>query len=176
MKKTIFISSLALVFMLLAGVSKAQDSKILLGGGLGYATDISTAGLFVKGNYAINEKFEAAGQFTYFFPKDQGEFDLKYHWMALDLDGHYIFFKQDKISAYGLAGLNIFMIKIPDYETSFMGQPIKIEGTSKSKAGLNIGAGGRFALSDKLSALGEVKYVVGDASYLQLSVGILFAL
>ncbi len=176
MKKTILISSLALIFMLVAGVSKAQDSKLLLGGGLAYATDINTAAIFVKGNYAITEKFEAAAQFTYFFPKKYGGLDVKYHWMALDLDGHYVFAKQEKMTFYGLAGLNIFMVRIPSYKITVYGQTVETPSSSNSDMGLNIGAGGRFGLSDKLSALGEVKYVIGNGSYLQINAGILFAL
>ncbi len=166
MKKTILISSLAIVFMLVAGVSKAQDSKFLLGGGLAYATDINTAAAFVKGNYAITEKFEAAAQFTYFFPKNYGGADLKYHWMAFDVDGHYVFAKQEKMAFYGLVGFNIFMARYKSGNNSY----------SSSTSGLNLGGGGRFGLSDKLSALGEVKYVLNSGGYLQINAGILFAL
>ncbi len=175
MKRLILVSTAALLFMLLSGVSKAQESKMMLGGGVLYATDISTVGVFAKGNYAINDKFEAAAAFNYFFPKDYG-YNAKYHWMAIDLDGHYVFMNQNQTKLYGLAGLNILMVVLPGYEYKVYGKTFKTDGTTNTYTGFNIGIGGRLGLSSKVSGLGEVKYVVSNGSYLQLSVGILFAL
>ncbi len=181
MRKQVLITALALVFMLVAGVSKAQDSKFLLGGGATYASDISSFGFFVKANYAITEKIEVAADFNYFLPKKvavgMGMEDVKYNYMSFDVDGHFAFLSDEKMTLYGLAGLNILMVRIPSYEVSYPGAgTMKFGGTTDSNMGLNLGAGGRFGLSDKLSAFGEVKYVISEGGYVQVNAGILFAL
>ncbi len=152
-------------------IIKAQDSPLKVGGGLTYASDISTAGLFIKGNYTITNQWEAAADFNYFFPKNYG-FGVKFNWMALNFNAHYIFHEQEPMTFYGIGGLNILMIHIPSYTT--LGA--KVGSTTDSNIGLNLGAGGRYKINDKLSGLGEVKFVVGNASYLQLNVGILYNL
>ncbi len=168
MKKAIFISTV--VTMMLVSINvKAQDKgKILAGGGLGYATEISTLSVFVKGVYQITDQWEAGLGITYYLPKDQGLFKLT--WMGFDLDGHYVFSRKDQMEFYGLAGLHITRVSTPSY--NFQGH--SIPSSNATSSGLNLGAGGRYQISGNLYGMAEAKYVVADGGFLELGVGILF--
>jgi len=85
--------------------AQSEDTKFLIGAGLNYATDISNIGLSVDGTYLINEDWEAAAGFTYFFEKNY------VNWSMLDFDGHYVFHNNNGLIAYGLAGLNVTFYK-----------------------------------------------------------------
>lgn len=46
--------------------------------------------------------------------------------------------------------------------------------TDTDELGLNLGTGMRYQLSDKIYLNPELKYTVGNASYLSISVGLLY--
>jgi hypothetical protein len=54
------------------------------------------------------------------------------------------------------------------------GQPAN-ESTG-SEIGLNIRVGVRKSLNDKLNLMGDVKYTLGEANYLNIKVGVLFGI
>ena len=184
MKKLIIVFALVLTTSM---VSFAQDSKFMAGGGLSYATKIENIGLNIKGLYLIDETWEAAGGFTYFFKKNYTT------WSALDFDGHYILSNTDGMSLYALAGLNFTFFKFEmdnalgglsglgdmgdeygDYNNYANALTSSAEITG-SDVGVNIGIGGRMPLSDKLFLTGEIKYTLGGANYLNAGVGILYS-
>ncbi len=171
MRKTVLFSAvITLITLLSATKTQAQDSKILVGGGLAYATDISSVGFQAKGVYAINSQLEVAASFTYFLPKKAIWADIK--WYSFDIDGHYVFSSKDQLTFYGLAGINILMVSIPGYEYG----GYKTPSTSDSNFGFNIGAGTRYGLSDSLSLVGEAKYAIASGGYFQIGAGVLFEL
>jgi len=186
------MKKLLVLFSLMATVTmaSAQESKIMAGGGLTYATEIKNIGINIKGLYLINEKWEADAGFTYFFEKNYTK------WSALDFNGHYVFVNNDGKALYALAGLNMTFYKFeidgvgidpyddyyggtdeyPEYMDEF--NPMaSLAGDLESKGseiGVNIGIGGRMPISSALSLNGEVKYTLGGADYLSINAGILY--
>ncbi|MCU4155607.1 outer membrane beta-barrel protein [Carboxylicivirga sp. A043] len=173
----------------MVSIASAQESKIMAGGGLTYATDIDNIGINIKGLYMINETWEADGGFTYFFEKNNMNYS------ALDFNGHYVFMNNEGTCLYGLAGINITFYKfdygnavssayneyVDEYSeyAEYIGyegySPLGLTGESKgSEFGFNIGAGGRMPISDALFLTGEVKYTLGDLDYFSINAGIMY--
>lgn len=151
-----------LVFVLFTvGVTSAQGIKV--GGGLSYANDINSIGLRVDGVYSINKDIAAGATATYYLEKDG------LSWFVFDINGQYNFIKQDDMVVYGLAGINMTMWNL-SLDLGFLG---KVE-TSGTDTGINIGAGARKKIGDKLELFGEVKYVASGAGFFSIGAGILF--
>lgn len=171
MKKiSVFLIAITLLFASNL-FAQSEGTKFLLGGGLNYVTDINSIGLSVDGTYLINENWEAAAGFTYLFEKDY------VNWSMLDFDGHYVFYKENGLSAYGLAGLNItfWKIKWDDVYGGLGAAWSGIDDISKgSDAGFNLGAGIRYGLSDKLLLTGEAKYTISSGGFLTLTAGVAY--
>ncbi|RKE03641.1 outer membrane beta-barrel protein [Marinifilum flexuosum] len=158
--------------------SKAQDSKVMVGAGLGYATDISNLGIFAKGVYMVNDTWEIAPSFTYYFKKDYT------NWSSLDFNGQYVFSANEKNSFYAIGGLNLTFWKVKLESSDFGVDDEYLEGvgdlisseleSNGSDVGVNIGVGSRFALSDKMYFNADIKYTLGGANYLSMGVGILY--
>ena len=167
--KLFFAMAIITIVALSTNQLKAQDSEFLVGGGVSYATEINSAAIFAKGIYQINDKWEGALGVNYFFPKGEGDFEIK--WIGFDLDAHYIFSVKDNYNLYGLAGVNIMRVTIPGFDYAVSSSSI-----SSTDTGLNLGVGSRYQLSDSLIGLGEAKYALNAGGYLQISVGVLFNL
>ena len=102
-KLFLFIALLSAI--LLRGVaSKAQDSKILVVGGLNHSPDLNNLGFTIDGGCRINDNWEAAGGFAYYLKKDYT------NWLMLDFDARYFFTNIENVSIYGLAVLNFTFI------------------------------------------------------------------
>ncbi|MBI9062022.1 MAG: hypothetical protein JEZ14_08525 [Marinilabiliaceae bacterium] len=192
MKSTIKLAIIAIAAFTLSTSTSAQESKIMAGGGLSYASEINNIGLFAKGIYLINDSWEGAGTFTYFFKKDYTT------WTALDFNGHYVFSSNESTSFYALGGLNMTFYKIKidgvssdlggdwgiDYTGDEMGEYnpyADMQSTlgssfesSGSEIGFNIGIGGRYALTESLYLNGEAKYTLGGADYFSIGAGLMY--
>lgn len=143
----------------------AQEGKITVGPGLAYGTDIETLGIKVDGYYAINEEFRAGLDLTYFLPESNGGADVNY--FGFNINGHYIFYREDKLTAYGLAGINILRVNVDVGGFS----------SSDSETGLNLGAGVESAQSFG-DLFGELKLagLGGNADQLVIGAGVRFAI
>ena len=139
----------------------AQQGRIQLGPGLAYGGEAENLGLSVDGYYNINEQFRAGAAFTYFFPED----DISHY--AVDLNGNYIFHRDQQWMAYGIAGLNIFTYH---WDTDLEGAD-----DSESELGLNLGVGAEYTV-DFGNLFGELKLagIGGDANQLVLGAGVRF--
>lgn len=174
LSKLFFSIAIVATITLATQQAKAQESKILLGGGLGYATEISTLAIFAKGVYQFTNEWEGSLGINYYLPKDMGL--AKLTWIGIDLDAHYVFSAQDQMEFYGLAGLNIMRVSTPSYSHTAGGHTVSIPSVSVTNTGLNLGAGGRYKFGEKLYGLGEAKYTIDNGGFLQLSVGVLYRL
>ncbi len=168
----VFATVLSVFFSL---TSQAQDSKILGGAGLKYATDIGTMGIEAKGVYLASETWEIAPAFTYYFKKNN------WNWSTLDFDAHYVFSADEKSTFYAIGGLNVTFWKFNGITTGggselddFIGSLTSNLDTSGSDVGVNIGVGSRFAISDKMYFNAELKYTIGGSNYLSAGVGVLY--
>ncbi|MCL5130331.1 outer membrane beta-barrel protein [Algibacter sp. L4_22] len=180
--KLFFATAIIAMIALTTNQLEAQESKILAGGGIAYATEINSAAIFAKGVYQINDEWEASLGINYYFPKGEGAYEIK--WMGFDLDAHYVFSKTDDLDIYGIAGINILRVSIPsydiyygdsDYDFPYDEEPsTSTSSISDTNTGINLGMGARYLLTDNLYGLGEAKYAINNGGYLQLSVGVLF--
>lgn len=194
MKKTKILLMMAVV--LATGLTaSAQDSKIMAGAGLDYASEIKNFGIHLNGLYLINDTWEADAGFTYYFKKDYTT------WSALNFNAHYVFSADDKMSFYALAGLNMTFYKFKmenplagynmggDEYGGYDGEEYYSEydpyaefanaltadiEDSGSEVGINLGIGGRLALTEQLYLMGEIKYTIGGADYFNIGTGILY--
>ncbi len=169
MKKLLGILAIALLFTVVTNEVKAQ---IAVGGGLGYATDISSPGIFVKGTYDIDETWSGAAHFTYYFPKNDGA--LK--WWSFGVDGRYKLMENDAYSLRGVAGLIVtgvsMDIDVPEGMEGYM----EDTSTSNTEFGVGVGLNGEYALGDAMALFAEARYNLGGANYMSAQLGILFKL
>ncbi len=160
--------SVALIALSFMGINNANAqeesiaSKIIAGGGLAYATELDNIGFFAKGVYKIDPTWEAAVAYTYFLEKDY------VNWSSLDMNAHYVFPKKDDMTFYALAGLNILFWSV-DFDYAGYSRSL-----SDSDVALDLGGGMYYKLSESMTLNPELKYVLGDQNYLNLSVGLLF--
>ncbi len=150
---------------------QAQEGAIQIGPGLVYGNQVERLGVKADGTYSINENIRAAADFTLFFPEKTdlgGGNELTTTWMALNFNAHYIFYSQDEISAYGLGGLNIAILR-----ASVTGG----NSNSESELGLNLGAGVEYT-ADFGNLFGELTLagLAGDADQLVIGGGVRFPL
>lgn len=169
MKKWIFTF---LMFGICAG-SYAQEfnpANIRLGGGLSYASRVSNAGLTLTGVYEVNRQWEGALSYSYFFEKNYTR------WSAFDIDGHYIFHEvSNQLNVYGLGGLSIARVAVIAPEMSYTnpmtGGEVVVspeQTISNSYAGLNLGVGANYALTDVLNIAPELRYTIMSGGYLRI--------
>ncbi|HCC71337.1 MAG TPA: hypothetical protein DEQ09_09340 [Bacteroidales bacterium] len=90
---------------------------------------------------------------------------------SLDIDGHYVFNYLDRFEFYGLAGLNIMMVRMR-YKNDYPGISDDIR-SSDSAMGLNIGAGTYVKLKDDLDLYLELKALLGKQVQGVITAGIM---
>jgi len=176
MKKLLSIAGLVLgIIFALHHHAMAQSGDIKLGGGLVFGTGVfdideidNSLGIRAEGIYSINQDFRAGADLTFFFPNSEGDF--KATLFAINLNGNYLFYSEEGLTAYGLAGLNIAIISldgptISGFDTS----------TSDSEIGLNLGGGVEYAL-DFADLFGELKFggLGGNADQFVIGAGLRF--
>lgn len=162
--RKIKIAMIALVLGIAAQSAQAQFS---LGAGLGYATEIKSLGISAHAGYQFDDNWAATASYTYLLEKEHVT------WSLLDFNANYSFYEVGSVgSLYGLAGLNILMWNMDDYE--LLGQ--KIKGANESEFGFNLGAGFKIDLSESLSLSPELTYTFSDSNYFRIGAKIMFAL
>ncbi|MDZ7660167.1 outer membrane beta-barrel protein [Fodinibius sp.] len=181
MKRTINVLMIVTgLFLLYSNQTQAQDLKI--GVGLVFGTGVfefddldNDLGLRFEGLYTINEEFRATADFTYFFPKSEGDVDVSL--IGININGNYIFYSEDELMAYGLAGINIGIVTVDTPQQTVPGFGTFGGSDSESEFGLNLGAGIEYAL-DFANLFSELKFggLGGDADQLVFAAGVRFAL
>ncbi len=152
-----------------------------LGAGLAYGTEAGLdengggkggVGISVGGEYFFTEKISAAPSFTYFF-KSKVDFygaEISGQASTLDIDGRYYFAGSETVSFYGMAGLSMAFAKVEvDGDENWMGS----ESASDNKAGINIGAGLVYPLTETLDLNAQIKYNT-PLEQIAIQVGIAF--
>ncbi|MCB9081659.1 MAG: outer membrane beta-barrel protein [Lewinellaceae bacterium] len=155
MKKWI-TASLLMMGMALATTSFAQLS---VGAGLAYGTGVEELGIQVRGIYGFNDTWRGGADFIYYLDGAEGV-----SFWEFNVNGHYIFADSGQLKTYAFAGLNFTHVTVD------LGQ---FGSAGNTDTGVNLGAGAQLKLSDKISGLGEVKYVLGGGDQLVLSAGVL---
>ncbi len=160
MKKR-FLFTLIILLIVTVSTVKAQFS---IGPGVIYGTKIKQLGLTANVAYDMTKKWGLMADYTYYFPKNS------LNWWSLDFDArHNICSMNDKNSIYALAGLNLLYYKVPN-SSDYLGSP------NVNYTGLNIGAGWKIALKEKINLIPEARFTFGNLDYLRLGVKLMFTL
>lgn len=158
-----------LLFSFLVPQTHAQ---IAIGGGLGYNEKISGPGITLKAEFNITDNIAISPGATYFFGNSLYGFNQ--NTLAVDVNAHYFFqIIENKLKIYPLLGANYSNYKTGASYYSYYYDTYEV---SDSAFGVNIGAGGRWQFSEKLSVYLEPKYVVSDYQQIIVNAGILFQL
>ncbi len=147
------------------------NQQVKVGIGLAFASGIGAFGsvadndfgIRVDGYYPIRPLIRVGGDFTFYFPKSEGDFTLTV-W-ELNFNGNYLFLQEDELTLYGLAGINITGLNFSNGGSE-----------SDSEVGLNLGAGVEYPLNFA-NLFGEFKFsgIGGDADQFVLGGGLRFA-
>lgn len=166
--KNLLKVAIALVLMFTFSKSEAQ---IKAGVGAVYGTGINNLGLSINGKYQIDESWSAAPAFTLFLPKTY------LNWSILDLDANYQLPMIETIKGlYAIGGLNLTFYKIKyNYDFGLFDDGLNNSSTG-SDAGINLGVGMNLPISEKFDVVPEFRFTLGGASFLRLSVNVLFDL
>ena len=155
------IANLLIFGMVFLGLSSTTNAQIKLGGGLAFGSqDNIGIGIDVKAVFGITETITVSPSYNLFFPGEGADF-----W-TINGDVRYNLVNDESLLVYPLAGLNISRVGFSGFGIS--------GGTSE--IGLNLGGGAEFGFSEKLSAFGEIKYIISDFDQLVIAAGILFTL
>jgi len=161
--KKLFVVIVAILFV---GSFQETKAQFTVGAGLGYASDISSLGISANVGYEIDETWAASGSYTHFLEKDYVK------WSAIDFNANYNISEIENIGKlYAIGGINITTVKIDIPGLSeFFGS----SSTSESNLGLNIGAGLKVDLSEKMILAPEMTYSISSGSYLRIGAKLMF--
>jgi hypothetical protein len=149
-----------LLTVIIMGIMAVPSLKgqFRIGPGAGFITETRTLMLSANANYDLPQNWGLLGEYDYIFAEE-----ASHTWWGLDLAGTYTFdIKNAKGKLYGLAGLNLLY-------SSWTGH-------NKSYTGLDIGAGYRIPIGNKMELVPDAKITVGSLSYLRLGVKLMFGL
>lgn len=155
-----------IVAILLVGSFQETKAQFTVGAGLGYASDISSLGISANVGYEIDETWAATGSYTHFLKKDYVK------WSAIDFNANYNISEIESLgNLYAIGGINITTVKldIPGLSEVFGGS-----SASESNFGLNIGAGLKVDLSEKMILAPEMTYSISSGSYLRIGAKLMF--
>ncbi len=167
MKKILLVATV----IALCGIFQNAKAQFSLGAGLNYATEIGTLGISAQAAYDFTEQWAATGAFTYYFEKDNVT------WTNIDLNANYTFTEIENIGKlYGIAGFSHLTasVDIPKYiegNITYGGGSI-----SESKTGVNLGAGLKMDLSEKMLLCPELMYTSTGSGHIRIGAKLMFKL
>ncbi len=164
MKRTLKIAFAIIIFIAFTP-NQAKAQQMAAGGGLVYASSVSSIGISLNGEYQFTDEWSAAPSFTYFFKKDD-------YWtrMTLDLDANYSFKEIENVGElYGIGGI-AFTFDNFDWSTSTS------DGYTDTSLGLNLGIGLNIAIADKMTIAPELKYTIMSGGYLRIGAKFMYSL
>lgn len=169
------------VIAVLGVAAPAAAGEIIVGGGIGYGSDIEMPGLQIGGYYALDGKLSrlrVGGDVDGFLPNsDRGVGgDAKVTWFDINANAQYmlpVLPEDSPLSFYGMAGLNFAIVHASfTYDPGVNQRDIS---TSDVKPGVNLGGGGEYDIGFA-AVYGELKYVISKADQLVIFAGLRFAL
>jgi hypothetical protein len=157
MKKLIIIS-LVILCLPVAGFTQFTH----LGISAAYSSQVKEPGIGLNGLFRVNDEIKLTPNIMYYLPHkittDDGT--QEFQWYTINLDGNYIIFDQGIFEGYGVMGLNFSVVQGKQDEV-ILGETFNDKQTLQ-KLGLNVGAGMRFNISDKVVPFGELRYTLGS--------------
>jgi hypothetical protein len=154
------ILSHILLIMFMPGLGFSQLTH--LGIQAGFASEVKEPGFGIQVIYRVNDDIKLTPNVSYFLPhKITTEYGTQtFEWWMVNLDGNYVIIKQGIFEGYGLMGLNFSNITGIRDEVE-LGTTFK-DKRSMLKLGLNVGAGLRLNLGDRVAPFGELRYTLGS--------------
>lgn len=155
--KKLFFSIVALLFVVVSSAF-AQEQKWAVGLNVGYGTDVENPFIGVRGQYGINEAFDVAANFNYYFKDTYEEdgVDVDYKYWDINADLHWNILRGENFKVYPFVGLTYMRVK-----ASADGGGMTISA-SDGKFGANFGVGGAYDISSNFAVGVELKYQVID--------------
>jgi hypothetical protein len=157
MKKLIIIS-LVILCLPIAGFAQFTHAGI----SAAYSSQVKELGIGLNGLFRVNDEIKLTPNIMYYLPHklttDDGT--QEFQWYTINLDGNYIIIDQGIFEGYGVMGLNFSVVQGKQDEV-ILGETFNDKQTLQ-KLGLNIGAGIRFNISDRVVPFGELRYTVGS--------------
>lgn len=170
------------------GLLNAQFSKI--GGGISYGSGVyyhnvhqpkyktGNTAITLKGVFGLSLPVHISPSLTYFIPSTISEGPvMKYDMSAFlfDLNGHFVFNSLSRFEFYGLAGLNISLLKYTEIEDLGEVNFLKTNYT-ETFPGLNLGAGTNMKLTNQLYLTVEAGYILNRRDQLKITAGLMLNL
>ena len=149
-----------LFIVIIIGIMAVSSVKaqFRIGPGIGFVTETKSLMLYGSANYDLPKNFGVMASYNYIFAKT-----TSHKWWGLDLDGTYTFVSQnEKGKLYALAGFNLLYQSYPGYNFNY--------------TGLNIGAGWREGIGNKIELVPEARITLGNLSYVRLGIKLMFGL
>ena len=158
MIKKILLKILMILFLPSLGISQFTH----LGLEAGFASQVKEAGLGIQGMYRVNDVIKLTPNALYFLPHKINTPDgtQKFSWWMINLDGNYVIINQGIAEGYGIMGLNFANVAWEQDEV--VGGLTANDKRSTLKLGLNVGAGIRLNLGDRVAPFGELRYTLGS--------------
>ncbi len=145
-------------------VNAQEAGTIRINAGVAYESELEEIGINVGGEYLITDAISIAPSYSFFFLEDP------FNYSNINIDGRY-YFTTDGPYIYGLLGL---------VSANFSGELFSpFLGTVEfddSEAGLNIGGGAIFPISESLGAHAQIKYTTPFDGALVVQGGLVFSL
>ncbi|MGZ2371192.1 outer membrane beta-barrel protein [Ancylomarina sp. YFZ004] len=164
--KNLFV---VIIAVLLVGSIQETKAQFSVGAGLGYASDISSLGISANVGYEIDETWAASGSYTHFLEKDYVK------WSAIDFNANYNISEIENLGKlYAIGGINITTVKLDFPDVDFDGFSMGGGSVSDSNFGVNIGAGLKVDLSEKMFLAPEITYSISSGSYLRIGAKLMF--
>ncbi len=156
--KKLILATLVVLILPLAGFSQFTH----IGIEAGYSSQVKEPGFGAYGVFRVNDQIKLTPNFVYYLPHKISTDDgtQEFQWYTINLDGNFIIVDQGIFEGYGLMGLNFSIIQGMQDEI-ILGLPFTDKRTLQ-KAGLNIGAGMRFNVSEKVTPFAELRYTIGS--------------
>ena len=183
MKQTV-----ALIIISLVAFSSVSAQFTKAGGGLSYSTGAyfhnedfdnshktGNPAIAFKGIYELSLPIHISPSLNIFLPRVTSSGSSKQIVSAFlfDINGHYVFNSLDRFEFYGLAGLNITLLR-NTWKWDFNGGGS--DSSTETVPGLNLGLGTYMKMTEQLDIFGEFKYILSSRDQFMLTAGVLLNL
>ncbi len=156
-----------LLTITLIGLSTGLFAQVKLGAGFTYGSGPDKPALHARAGYALSPLITVMADYNHYLI---GEKD--YRARTINFNGQVHFYRQEEVSAYGLAGLNL--TRTGNIHRSRIDN-LRIKDTTDGTA-FNLGAGAQFRFAEQLSAFFEAKYIIGDFEQFVAGLGVIYNL
>ena len=152
------------------------------GGGLSFSSGVDfnrgttgNPGIFAKGYYKINNRFNITPALTVFNRYNKGDafFKLVNYMFHFDIDCQYGIFKEEQLVVYCLGGINATTV-ISKYNSLINTGAEQLEDDSSIMPGINVGAGLKMYIDKSFDGVLQAKYVAGGFSQFVISLGAIY--